>query len=101
AVRRDVFADHSQAFESGDTLQLAAKRFGQIRHLIEVGRTFLMDPAKQLGGAKALFTQLLAERSQALEVIIQQVDGVHTSSMSLAQLSVRTRSVRGRRKRFQ
>jgi hypothetical protein len=41
----------------GRSRELVAQRLGQIAHLVEVGGAALVDPAKQLRGAKALFTQ--------------------------------------------
>jgi hypothetical protein len=43
----------------------------------EVARAALVDPAEQLGGAKALLAQRLAERGQPLEVEIEQVGRGH------------------------
>jgi len=37
----------------------------------------MVDPAEQLGRAEALLAQLLAERSQAFPVEVEQVDHAH------------------------
>src|SRR5690606_26178511 len=65
--------------------QLGAQRLGQVGHLAEVARAALVDPAEQLRGAEALLAQALAERSQPLEVEVEQVDGgVHACARAVA-----------------
>ena len=53
--------------------QFGSKRFRQIGHLTEFTGTSLVDPAKKLGGAKALLAQLLAESGKAVEIKIQKI----------------------------
>jgi hypothetical protein len=64
----------------GARRELFAQRPGQVAHLVEVGGALLVDPAKQLGGAKALFAQPFAESGQALEIEVEQV-GRHVMLM--------------------
>ena len=49
-------------------LKLEAEVARQIGHLVDIADAAVMNPAKQLGGAKPLLTQFFAERRQPLEV---------------------------------
>ena len=97
AVARLLAREHRQRRDVTDAGELVAQAARQVGHLGEIGRTALVDPTEQLGGAEALFTELFAKRSQAVEVEIEQVGG-HV--MAWSRISASTRSCRGRRKRF-
>ena len=68
-----MLGQHRQRAHFGCALQFLAQWPGQIGHGLEVRSTLLVDPAKQLGGAKALFPTLVAPRGQTLEVEVEQV----------------------------
>src|SRR5450830_1679350 len=91
-------AQDRKTLDTGSSLELFAKRLGQIGHLVEIGFAPLVDPAEELGGTEALLTQLVAERSQPLEVEIKQI-GCHCMRGS-RKINERRCSGWGRRKRF-
>ena len=55
--------------------QFFAQRFGQVGHRLEIGFAFLVNPAEQLGRAKALLAELFAKGSQAFQIVVKKVGG--------------------------
>ena len=74
SIRRFVTTDHGHRLDTSPGRQLFAKRPGQIGHLIKSGCTLLMNPAKQLRGPEALFSEFFAIPGQPLKVQIEKVD---------------------------
>ena len=97
AVARFLLGEDFQAFNAGLGGELFAQRLGQIGHLGKVGRPALVNPAKQLRGAKRFFPQLLAIRNQAWEIKIQKIgQGSRGSSGHDAHASASARTKRQR-----
>ena len=53
--------------------EFLAQRLGQITHLFKTCRAPLVNPAEQLRGPKALFTQTLAKKGQSFQVEFEKV----------------------------
>ena len=53
--------------------QLLAKSEGQIGHAIEIGLASLVNPAKQLLGSKAFFSQAFTKSLQAMKIKVEQI----------------------------
>jgi hypothetical protein len=58
--------------------ELFAQGLRQVRHLREIRRSLLVNPAKELRGAKALFAEPLAEGGQTVQIVVKKV-GRHRS----------------------
>ena len=52
----------------GHAGELFAQRLGQIAHLGKLAGPTLVDPTKQLGGAKALFSESFAEPGERIQI---------------------------------
>src|SRR3990167_628082 len=70
-----MFGDDGQGLDASTALELVAQGLCQITHGVKVTGAALMNPAKQLRGAKPLFTQLLAESRQTVEIKFQKIGG--------------------------
>ena len=68
---------NGETLHLGAALELFAQGLGQVGQLVKIGRTTLVDPAKQLGGAKALFTQAFAKRGQTFQIEVEKIDRCH------------------------
>ena len=53
--------------------ELFPQAFSQVGHGVKVLGALLMDPAKQLGSAKALLSELLTKNGQTVEIKVKQV----------------------------
>ena len=77
-----MFTDGLQARHMGAALEFFAQGFRQIAHLVEIARTALVDPAKQLRGPEALLAQPLAKGGHGIQVKVQKVRGHNVYRMS-------------------
>ena len=57
----------------GYAAQFFTQWLRQVGHRVEVRCAALVDPAKQLGGAKSSFSQTVAKTGQSLKVVVEQV----------------------------
>jgi len=72
-----VLRDDRQGLHASGGRELLAQRLRQICHLGEVAGATLVDPAEQLRGAEFLLAEFFAERSQPLEIEIEQIGRGH------------------------
>jgi hypothetical protein len=70
-------------------LELLAQGLGQIAHLVKIRSTPLMNPAEQLGGPKALFTQTFAKNGQTFKIEFEKV-GRHVVRAQWARYASRS-----------
>ena len=55
--------------------QLLTQRFGEIGHIFETDRSFLVNPAKQLDRPVLLLAQPFTEQGQTIKVVVEQIGG--------------------------
>ena len=84
AVGRGLLAEQGQRPNHGHTRQLVTQGLGEVRHASEIALALLVDPAKQLNGAKTLLAELATPGSERIKVEIEQIDRCHELLAGLA-----------------
>ncbi|GAB2729751.1 hypothetical protein GCM10027195_41460 [Comamonas sediminis] len=70
-----MLGNHGQGRDMGRAFEFFAQGLGQIGHLVEIGCTALVDPAKKLRGPEALLSQPFAKGGQTSQIKIKQIGG--------------------------
>ena len=68
-----MLRDNRKRLDPSTAFELVAQGLGQVTHGVKITGPALVNPAEQLGGAKALFPQPLTKRGQAVQIEFQQI----------------------------